>query len=285
MRFWKTCGALAVLAAAVGATLPAEAKEPKPSNGSWRIEPLTLADPLEVAVGSKMTPILEQRLVPEAAALTSVPVQFGSYSLDADTALIRVVTKQGTAWCSIAPLATHPGYRKTSFGESLLIGGKVVERRETICFADTNGDGLMDSAMIGSERGYVVPTIDKLGKSASIMPFAVREADPAAVISFPITLEAELMVPKKGAPHLVFSLSVSSGEYASVIDGFKLVGRPGEPISFAMFSDLAMLQTKFEEAVPVVYTLGPIMADGRATVTITQTMSARRFALGNTSRF
>jgi len=35
----------------------------------------------------------------------------------------------------------------------------------------------------------------------------------------------------------------------------------------------------------VVYTLGPIMADGRATVTITQTMSARRFALGNTSRF
>ncbi|MCW2413464.1 hypothetical protein [Sphingobium sp. B8D3D] len=261
------------------------AKPPKPSNGSWRIVPLTLTEPLKVTVGDKMTPILEQRLVPEAAVLTSTAVQYGSYLLTPDAALIRVTTKQGTAWCSIDPLRTHPGNPKTSFGEALLMGRKIVERRESPCFADTNGDGLMDSAMIGSERGYVVPTIDKLGKPTPVTPFAVRETDAAAVISYPLVLQAELTKPKNEAPSLIFSLSVSSKEYSSQITGFRLVGGPDDRTSFAGFSGLATIETKFEEPVPALYTLGSISEDGNAVVTITQTISARRFTLGDILTF
>ncbi len=107
----------------------------------------------------------------------------------------------------------------------LLIGRKIVERRETACFADTNGDGLMDSAMTGSDRGYVVPTIDKLGKPSPVTPFAVRETDAAAVISYPVVLQAELTRPKNEAPrsHL-FALRFCGNMYSSEIVGYKLVG-------------------------------------------------------------
>lgn len=285
IRFWNARSSALFLAIAAATTTPAMAKPPKPSNGSWRIVPLTLTEPLKVTVGDKMTPILEQRLVPEAAVLTSAPVQYASHSLAANAALIKVTTKQGTAWCSIDPLRTHPGNPKTSFGEALLIGRKIVERRETPCFADTNGDGLMDSAMTGSERGYVVPTIDKLGKPTPVTPFAVRETDAAAVISYPLVLRAELTKPKNEAPSLIFSLSVSSDEYSSEIIGYRLVGGPDDRTSFAMFSGLATIETKFEEPVPALYALGPVGADGSAVVTITQTISARRFTLDDISTF
>lgn len=283
-RYWNAQGTAVVLAI-TAMTAPAIAKPPKPSNGSWRVVPLTLTEPLKVTVSDKMTPILEQRLVPEAAVLISAPVQYASYSLAPDTALIKVITKQGSAWCSIDALRTHPGNPKTSFGEELLLGRKIVERRETPCFADTNGDGLLDSAMTGSERGYVVPTIDKLGKPSPVTPFAVRETDAAAVISYPLVLRAELTKPKNEAPDLIFSLSVSSGDYSSEIVGYKLVGAPGARTAFAMFSGLATIETKFEEEVPALYTLGPVGADGTATVTVTQAISARRFTLDGISRF
>lgn len=284
-RFWYARGSTLLLAIAAATTVPVMAKPPKPSNGSWRIVPVTLTEPLKVAVDDKMKPILVQRLVPEAAVLTSAPVQYASHSLAPDAALIKATTKQGTAWCSIDPLRSHPGNPKTSFGEAMLMGRKIVERRETPCFADTNGDGLMDSAMIGSDRGYVVPTIDKLGKPTPVTPFAVRETDAAAVISYPLVLQAGLIKFKNEAPSLIFSLSVSSNEYSSQISGYRLVGGPDDRTSFAGFSGLATIDTKFEEPVPALYTLGSISADGSAVVTITQTISARRFTLDDISTF
>ena len=88
-RFWYSRGSALLLAIAAATTAPVMAKPPKPSNGSWRIVPLTLTEPLKIAVGDKMTPILEQRLVPEAAVLTNAPVQYASHSLAPDAALIK----------------------------------------------------------------------------------------------------------------------------------------------------------------------------------------------------
>lgn len=263
----------------------AAAKEPKPSDGSWRIEPLELAEPIRITVGKEMITILRQRLVPEAALLTDRPVQFGSYSLPANTGLIRVTTKQGIAWCSIEPLRVHPGKPKTSFAEALLMGRKIVERRETPCFADSNADGLLDTAMIGSDRGYLLPTIDKLGKAAPIAPLTVRETDPATLVTYPLELKAELATPKDEPPHLIFAITIMSGDLASQIEGFRLVGRPNDRTTFAMFSGVATLQTKFEEVVPATIAIGPVGENAQAEIIISQSISARRFALGNISAY
>lgn len=281
-RFWHAALGISL---ATGFATAAMAGQPKPSNGSWRIVPLDLVEPLKVSIGKDMVPLVEQRLIPEAAVVIEAATQFGSFSLDAGAALIKVTIKQETVWCAIDPLRTHPGNPKSSFAESLLIGRKVLQRRTTACFADTDADGQMDTAVVGEDRGYLVPTIDKLGKPSPVAPFSVRETDPANLISFPLRLTAGLMSPKKEAPYPIFTLSVSLGDHASDLVGFGLVGGPEDRTSFAMYSGLASIETVFEDAKPLLYQLSPIDADGRAIVTITQAMSARRFKLGNISRF
>lgn len=256
-----------------------------PASGSWRIEPKAMTEPLNFKVGSRMRPVLRQRLVPEAAVLTDTAVNAGAVSLPAASALIRVTTKQGTAWCAMEPLRVHPGEPKTSFGESLLFGRKMVDRRETPCFADSNGDGLMDQVMTGTERGYVLPTINKLGKPVSIAPFAVRQTEAADVVSYPLELQAELVTPKNRPPHLIFALTVSSGGNSSQIEGFDLVESDTGSVSFATFAGLASIKAEFSDAVAAKVTLGDLGADGTAEVRVENGMEAHNFGLGNISLY
>ena len=50
-----------------------------------------------------------------------------------------------------------------------------------------------------------------------------------------------------------------------------------------MFFGVAILQTKFEEVVPATIAVGPVGGNAQAEITISQSISARRFAHGNIS--
>jgi hypothetical protein len=255
------------------------AKEKKPVNGSWQIAPIALDAPKIFQVGSSDSILLSQPLFPEAIRITAAPATLGKLSVDAGATLFRVTTKQGTAWCALAPLRLLPEEKKGIGLANVFIGGSVLTNRpDTLCFADANNDGVMESAMKGSSKGYVLPVVDKLGKPVPITPLATSEGDVTKITDWRVELHATAAL-RKDKTDVIYSALLIGPSGTMSIDGFRLL--EGEGNAFAIYGNLATIDTKFESVTPARITKGE--ADGRGSIElrVESGMQARSMTLGN----
>lgn len=255
------------------------AKQPKPANGSWQIVPVPLETPRTVTVGEDDVVILAQPLVPEAVRSVSAPLTVGKLGVAAGDTLFRATTKQGTAWCALAPLRKLPDEKKMSGLARAFLGGPTQgPGPDALCFGDADGDGIMESAMTGSSKGYALPIITKLGKPTAIAPFSTSPADPLAISDWHVELRASAAKRKDGTD-TIYSLILTSPSGAMSIDGFRLLA--GEGNSFAIFGNLATIDTKFDSVTPARVNRVGSAADGKVEMRVDSVMAARGMTLGN----
>ncbi|WP_147291720.1 hypothetical protein [Sphingorhabdus pulchriflava] len=259
--------------------MSASAKEKKPVNGSWQIAPIPLDAPKIIQVGSSDSLLLSQPLIPEAIRITSDAASLGKLSVDAGGTLFRVTTKQGTAWCALAPLRLLPEEKKGLGLANVFLGGSVLtNRQDTLCFADANNDGVMESAMKGSSKGYVLPVVDKLGKPVPIAPLATSEGDAASITDWKVELHATAALRKDKTDVIYSALLVGPGGTMS-IDGFRLL--EGEGNAFAIYGNLSTIDTKFDSVTAARITKGDADGKGNIELRVESAMRARSMTLGN----
>mgnify|MGYP003382368458 FL=1 len=259
--------------------MSASAKEKKPVNGSWQIAPIPLEAPKIIQVGSGDSLLLSQPLTPEAIRITSNAASLDKLSVDAGDTLFRVTTKQGTAWCALAPLRLLPEEKKGLGLANVFLGGSVpANRPDALCFGDTDNDGVMESAMKGSSKGYVLPVIDKLGKPVPIAPLSTSEGDATSVTDWKVELHATAALRKEKTDVIYSALLVGPSGTMS-IDGFRLLD--GEGNAFAIFGNLATIDTKFDSVTPTRVTKGEADGEGNIELRVESAMQARAMTLGN----
>jgi len=259
--------------------MSASAKEKKPVNGSWQIAPIPLEAPKIIQVGSGDSLLLSQPLTPEAIRITSNAASLDKLSVDAGDTLFRVTTKQGTAWCALAPLRLLPEEKKGLGLANVFLGGSVLANRpDALCFGDTDNDGVMESAMKGSSKGYVLPVIDKLGKPVPIAPLSTSEGDATSVTDWKVELHATAALRKEKTDVIYSALLVGPSGTMS-IDGFRLLD--GEGNAFAIFGNLATIDTKFDSVTPTRVTKGEADGEGNIELRVESAMQARAMTLGN----
>lgn len=120
--------------------------------------------------------IFTQRAVPARAVRTSAPLSFDGRTLPAGSilALALNLKNPGSAWCALpAPGGTELTHRS--------LWGK----RETRCFADTDGDGRLDTGYFGKLDLLGLPSVRDIKSPAPLAsPVATAEADPRGVEGF-----------------------------------------------------------------------------------------------------
>jgi hypothetical protein len=256
----------------------ASAKEKKPVNGSWQIAPIALDAPMAVQVGSNDVVLLSQPITPEAIRITATAASLDKLSIDAGATLFRVTTKQGTAWCALAPLRLLPEEKKGMGLANVFLGGSVIANRpDTLCFGDADNDGVMESAMKGSSKGYVLPVVDKLGKPAPIAPLATSSGDPASVTDWKVELHATAAL-RKEKTDVIYSALLMGPSGTMSIDGFRLL--EGEGNAFAIYGNLATIDTKFDSVTPARIIKGEADGKGSIELRVESAIQARAMTLG-----
>jgi hypothetical protein len=120
--------------------------------------------------------IFTQRAVPARIVRTGAPLSFDGVTLPAGStlALTSNLKNHRAAWCALpAPGGTELTHR-SPWG-----------KRETRCFADTDGDGRLDAGYFGKLDLLGLPSVRALKGAAPLpSPVATTEADPRAVEGF-----------------------------------------------------------------------------------------------------
>jgi hypothetical protein len=120
--------------------------------------------------------IFTQRAVPARIVRTSAPLTFEGVTLPAGSilALASNLKSHGAAWCALpAP------------GGSELTHRSLWGKRETRCFADTDGDGRLDTGYFGKLDLLGLPSVRDIKRPVPLAtPIATTEGDPRAVEGF-----------------------------------------------------------------------------------------------------
>lgn len=271
--------AVALSCLALIAVAPATAKEKKPVNGSWQIAPIAIKTPTTIMVSSEESILLRQPVIPEAIRIATAPLMVGKLSIAEGDVLFRATTKQGTAWCALEPLRVLPKEKKVTGLAKAFLGGPLNgPGPDTLCLGDADGDGTMESAMTGSSKGYVLPIITKLSKPIPVTPFATITGDPQSIKDWHVQLMAAAAARKDGTD-IIYSVILTSPSGMMSIDGFRLLA--GEGLSFAIYGNLATIESKFDSVTPARVTQGATGTDGRVEMRVESTMEARSMTLGN----